>query len=99
MKLVIKNSDIDITRTFQCGQCFRWKQDADGVFRAIVKGKQITARETADGVVVESEHSRGFLENYFDLNTDYGEYIRRRPRSEIRVRTFGGDTDTSARAF
>ena len=77
MKLVIKNSDIDIKRTFQCGQCFRWKQDADGVFRAIVKGKQITARETADGVVVESKHSRGFLENYFDLNTDYGEYIRR----------------------
>lgn len=77
MKIIAKNTNFDLKQTFLCGQCFRWKEQENGAFSAIVAGKRITAAPCGDEIVIESGHDRAFLERYFDLNTDYGEYIRR----------------------
>ncbi len=77
MKIIAKNTNFDLKQTFFCGQCFRWKEQENGPFSAIVAGKRITAAHSGDDIVIESEHNGEFLERYFDLNTDYGEYIRR----------------------
>lgn len=77
MKIKAKNTDFDLRQTFQCGQCFRWRESGDGSFRAIAAGKLITAMETGGEIVIESAHTRRFLESYFDLGTDYGEYKKR----------------------
>lgn len=76
MKIKLKSSDLDPKQTFGCGQCFRWRE-RDGAFSAIVAGKRITARQTGEDIVIESAHSRNFLQSYFDLDADYGELKRR----------------------
>lgn len=77
MKINLKNNNFDLKQTFLCGQCFRWKEQPDGSFSAVVSGKLITAVQRGGDIEIESQHSRKFLENYFDLNTDYSEYITR----------------------
>lgn len=77
MKIIAKNTNFDLKQTFLCGQCFRWKERENGSFSAIAAGKRITASSRGGEIIIESAHDRKFLEKYFDLNTDYGEYIRR----------------------
>ena len=80
MKIIVKKINFDLRQTFQCGQCFRWKiteESNNRGFSAIVAGKIITVTENSDSIVIESSHTRKFLESYFDLNTDYSEYIKR----------------------
>lgn len=77
MKIKLKNIDFDLKQTFECGQCFRWKYSEDGSFSAIVSGKRVTARQTGGDIIIESSHTRRFLERYFDLDTDYGEFKKR----------------------
>ncbi len=77
MILKIKKTNFEPKQTFFCGQCFRWKELESGAFSAVVSGKRITVVESGGEIVIESEHTREFLENYFDLQTDYGEYIKR----------------------
>ena len=77
MKIKIKNNNFDLKQTFLCGQCFRWKEDESGAFSAIVSGKPIKTVQNGDEITIESDHTREFLENYFDLATDYSEYINR----------------------
>ena len=77
MKIKVKKNNFDPKQTFFCGQCFRWKQSEDGGFSAIVAGKMITVTENGKEIVIESDHTRKFLEAYFDINTDYAEYIKK----------------------
>lgn len=77
MKIKLKNNDFDLKQTFGCGQCFRWRDLENGSFSAIVAGKRVTARQSGGDIVIESAHTRKFLERYFDLGTDYGEFKRR----------------------
>ena len=77
MKFNVKNNNFDLKQTFLCGQCFRWKESENGGFSAIVAGKKITVTQIGGDIVIESSHTREFLENYFDLSTDYSEYIKK----------------------
>lgn len=74
--LETENNNFNLSRTFRCGQCFRWIEK-DGNFSAVVAGKRIDAAQTDRGIVISSEHTKEFLRRYFDLDTDYSEYIKR----------------------
>lgn len=74
MKINVKNTNFDPKQTLFCGQCFRWSEE-NGVFSGIVAGKRVTVSAVDDEIVIESGHSREFLESYFDLKTDYSRYI------------------------
>lgn len=77
MKIKVKNNNFDPKQTFFCGQCFRWKELENDLFSAIVSGKRINVSQVGSDIVIESSHTRKFLENYFDLQTDYSAYIKR----------------------
>lgn len=76
---------LDIVKTFECGQCFRWNADENGVYRGIADGHP--AKVFADGkmVYITTDAPESFWRDYFDLETDYelagagfsGEYLER----------------------
>ena len=78
MDHIIHNANFDIRRTFLCGQCFRWKEGADGTFSGIAGGKILTLSQNGDTVTLHGAEERDipFWEDYFDLTTDYAACIR-----------------------
>ena len=75
--------DMDLTRTFECGQCFRWVPDGPGAYAGAAGS--FAARVCLDGSDLLIESTGGdeaFWHNYFDLDTDYGSIKRRLAGSE-----------------
>ena len=72
---VLANKEqIDLKKTFECGQCFRWDADKCGVYKGVSCGKALMLWEE-NGKVICSAHDVDipFWRNYFDLDTDYSE--------------------------
>ncbi len=72
---IIENADnFDLKKTFECGQCFRWNYDQDGIWRGIVNGKEISVKKENNAIIIypcnEAEFNT-FWYNYFDLERDY----------------------------
>ena len=71
--------DLDLKQTLDCGQCFRWREENDGSFFGVVRGR--AARASMDGgrLILDGaqEADRQMWSDYFDLALDYGA-IRRR---------------------
>ena len=59
--------------TFECGQCFRWNADADGVYHGVAFGE--TASAVTDGASAvlrcSAEAYERVWRDYFDVDTDY----------------------------
>lgn len=53
---------------FECGQCFRWNCDSDGVYTGISDGRvcRVTNRE-----IICDDKDNDFWSEYFSLTTDY----------------------------
>jgi N-glycosylase/DNA lyase len=69
--------DFDLAATFQCGQCFRWKEVSPGRFGIIAYGKYCEAEAHPDDNTitfygVSPEDWTQIWAPYFDLDTDYG---------------------------
>ncbi len=79
MNYIIENQYFDIKQTFDCGQCFRWKENPDGSFTGIANKKKLTLTQNENQVTLIgiSEDDISFWKNYFDMTTDYGEFIER----------------------
>ncbi len=75
----IKLKDInhfELKDIFECGQCFRWKEEEDGSYTGIVKIGALNVSKNKNEVVVkgyikDSENLKSFCEDYLDLKTDY----------------------------
>lgn len=78
MELRISPSELNPARTFLCGQCFRW-QPTEGGFTGIAHNRQITVREDNGNVIISGipDNEEPLWREYFDLDTDYSEYIGR----------------------
>lgn len=65
--------DFDLTRIFECGQCFRWNADESGVYTGVAFGRAARIRKEGGSVFITgtlddfSEIWRG----YFDMDRDY----------------------------
>ena len=72
-------SDFDPVRIFECGQCFRWRADENGVYTGVAMGRAASLRRESGSVFISctAEDFEGVWRDYFDLNLDY-EGIRRR---------------------
>ena len=64
-------SERDIVKTFECGQCFRWNADSDGVYRGIAFGFPAEVYEDGANVFVRSEAPDSLWHDYFDMELDY----------------------------
>lgn len=66
-------TELDIAKTFECGQCFRWTADESGIYSGVASGRAAKLW-TADGGVyikMESAGELDFWRDYFDLDADY----------------------------
>ncbi len=61
---------LSLEKTLFCGQCFRWKREADGSFSGIAGGRRGRFSQTSLGAIEQDPFWRG----YFDLSTDYGAF-------------------------
>lgn len=75
--ILAPSSMLDLKKTFECGQCFRWNESSPGVYLGAAAGKALKIWQKDDKIVCETdENSIPFWLNYFDLETDYSEGIR-----------------------
>lgn len=75
MSIVFENvTDLDLRETLDCGQCFRWKEEDDGSFSGIVRGRYARVRTDGDRLIIDGadEADREMWYDYFDLGLDYG---------------------------
>ena len=72
-------SDFDLVKIFECGQCFRWNADENGVYTGVAHG--VAAHLRREGTSVFFSGTQNEFEtvwrDYFDLERDYEE-IRKR---------------------
>jgi len=65
--------DFDPIKIFECGQCFRWNADENGVYRGVAHG--IAAKVWSEGGSVfisgSMEQFRNVWYDYFDMDRDY----------------------------
>ena len=69
-------SQLDLEKTFECGQCFRWNADGDGVYRGVAYGHGARLWQQGDGVYIHTDMDADFWRGYFDLERDYEEISR-----------------------
>ncbi len=66
-------SDFDLVRIFECGQCFRWNADENGVYTGVAMGRAARIRRKGDSVFITGtadDFEKVWLD-YFDLSRDY----------------------------
>jgi len=69
-------AELDIVKTFECGQCFRWNADESGVYYGVVRGVPAAVWEDGDDVLLRSAGEESMWRDYFDLERDYAEISR-----------------------
>ena len=74
----ISLESFNLIHIFECGQCFRWEKQEDESYTGVIKDTVLNVN-IIDGKV----HLKGvtlmdnieeYLNEYFDLNTDYSKY-------------------------
>lgn len=63
--------ELDIEKTFECGQCFRWNADGSGVYTGVARGYPARAWQEGGEVYIRSAAPDGLWREYFDLGLDY----------------------------
>ena len=79
--------DLDLTHTFECGQCFRWMPEGPDAYTGAAGS--FAARAAFDGSDLTLEVTGGdeeFWRHYFDLDTDYGAIKQKLVDSEPLIR-------------
>jgi len=68
-------SDFDLSKTFECGQCFRWIADEDGLYVGVAYGLVAKLYRRGDSIFISGtiEEFESVWRNYFDLDRDYTE--------------------------
>ena len=68
------SAELDLKKTFECGQCFRWEADAQGVWHGVTFGKALEIWEENGRVLCDAAaEDIPFWRSYFDLGVDYAE--------------------------
>ena len=66
-------SDFSLPAIFECGQCFRWNVDGNGVYSGVAFGLALEISRRGDDILLKTTE-RDFREvwfDYFDLDLDY----------------------------
>lgn len=70
--LLAGTHELNILKTFECGQCFRWNADEKGVYTGVAVGRPLTLKAENGGVYcTAAESDLPFWQDYFDLGSDY----------------------------
>ena len=86
---IIKNiKNFNLAHTFECGQCFRWKRNADGSYTGVVgEGVFNIKMENDTDLIVETNlpDSKLFFEDYIDNKRDYSQIKQKISASDINM--------------
>ncbi len=66
--LINKEIAFNAVHTFECGQCFRWNCDENGIYTGISDGRVCHLKELE---LICNKDDEEFWYQYFDLGTDY----------------------------
>ena len=68
-------SDFDLVKTFECGQCFRWRADGRGAYIGVAFGRAARLYCCGDSVFISGsvEDFESVWRGYFDLDRNYAE--------------------------
>lgn len=69
------DDDFDLEKIFECGQCFRWNADENGVYTGVAKGKAARLYKKEDKFYISGSTSdfESVWHDYFDLGRNYSE--------------------------
>lgn len=73
--VVFNVTDFDLAQTLDCGQAFRWKEQADGSFEGVAFGKLINFKQDGSSLYISGADEMEFnslWKHYLDLEPDYG---------------------------
>lgn len=66
------STELNIKKTFECGQCFRWNADDNGIYSGVAFGKPLRVHESGGKIVCDCEDKDiAFWRDYFDMEADY----------------------------
>lgn len=72
--IVIQTEYFDPAQIFDCGQCFRFYKEHEGIYAGIAKNRKIRLMQTPEGIVMENMSVETFEKDwrsYFALDADY----------------------------
>ena len=71
--------DFDLEKTFECGQCFRWNVETNGIYTGVAFAKVARLRREGKSIFISGsmEDFETIWLDYFDLGRDYAQ-IRKR---------------------
>lgn len=75
-QVLCTTDEMDIVKTFECGQCFRWNADEDGVYWGIALGYPAKIWSDGNLVYIKSSGDMEMWREYFDLDRDYAKISR-----------------------
>lgn len=79
-KVYIKNiKNFDLAQTLDCGQAFRWRENANGSWCGVAKGRYIELKLKDGDLIICGSDKKDFQEiwkDYFDLERDYEGIIK-----------------------
>ncbi len=65
------SGELDLVKTFECGQCFRWNADEKGVYTGVVRGYAARIWAEGEDIFIHSAAPEALWREYFDLERDY----------------------------
>lgn len=72
----IKNVNIDLKSTIECGQIFRYEKNIDGTYNIILKDRVVNIKKENNNLIIKSNNEENLNEiitEYFDLDRDYNQ--------------------------
>ncbi len=63
--------ELNMEKTFECGQCFRWNADSEGTYTGVAMGHAARVRSEDGEIYIRSDAPEYLWREYFDLERDY----------------------------
>lgn len=76
IQVLCTSEELDIVKTFECGQCFRWNMDENGVYWGIAMGCPAKLWTEGNKVYIKSPGAIEMWREYFDLDRNYSQISR-----------------------
>lgn len=66
-----KAAELDLEKTFECGQCFRWNANGNGVYYGVAYGHAAKLWQEDGEIYIHTDAPLSFWRDYFDLERNY----------------------------
>lgn len=71
-KIIAPAASLDLAKTFECGQCFRWEANESGIYTGVARSRVLHIRLEGNSILCDApESDLPLWKSYLDLDTDY----------------------------